>query len=194
MNNYSGGEKMPIPELLKLNYDDYLNFLNDGKRHEIIEGEHYMTPAPQTRHQIVSRNIESILAGYIETNSWGQILYAPVDVLLSDTTIVQPDILFIRKDREHIIKKNFIEGPPDLIIEILSPGNERMDRFTKMKHYALFAVPEYWIIDYEARILEQYKLKGQIFQRKGVFSESFSSSLFPNLKIELSQIFKGPGF
>ena len=185
---------MPIPEQLKLNYEDYLNFPSDGKRHEIIDGEHHMTPAPQTRHQMVSRNIERILANYTEENDWGQMFYAPVDVILSDTTIVQPDLLFIRKDQEHIIKKNFIEGAPDLIIEIISPGTERVDRLTKMKHYALFGVGEYWIIDYEARILEQYVLKGQTFERSGVFTESFSPALFPDLTIDLSRIFKGPGF
>ena len=153
-----------------------------------------MTPAPQTRHQIVSRNIEHILLNYIEDNDFGQLLYAPTDVILSDTTIVQPDILFIHKDREHIIKKNFIEGPPDLLIEIMSPGNEKLDRFTKMKHYALFGVGEYWLIDYEARILDQYVLKGHVFERAGVFREDFSPSLFPDLIIQLPRVFKGPGF
>jgi Uma2 family endonuclease len=185
---------MPIPEELKLTYDDYLNLPDDGRRHEIIDGEHYMTPSPQTRHQIVSRNLERILLNYAEENDCGQILDAPVDVVLSDTTIVQPDILFVRKEREHIIKRNFIEGAPDLIIEIISPGSERLDRHTKMKHYAMFGVGEYWLIDYEARILEQYVLRGRILERKDVFSQDFCPSLFPNLTIHLSQIFKGPGF
>lgn len=185
---------MPIPDQLKLTYDDYLNLPNDGKRHEIIDGEHYMTPAPQTRHQIVLRNIGRILSIYVEDNDLGQLLYAPIDVLLSETTVVQPDIIFIRKKREQIIKRNYIEGPPDLIIEILSPGNENLDRVTKMKHYAIFGVGEYWLIDYEARILEQYVLRGDIFERQGVFSEDFSPSMFPDLTIHLAQVFKGPGF
>ncbi|MBW1801828.1 MAG: Uma2 family endonuclease [Deltaproteobacteria bacterium] len=185
---------MPIPEQLKLTYDDYLNFPEDGKRYEIIDGEQWMTPAPQTRHQIVSRNIERILLNYIEDNELGQLFYAPTDVVLSDTTVVQPDLLFIKKDREHIIKRNFIEGPPDLMIEILSPGNEKLDRFTKMKHYALFGIGEYWLIDFEARILEQYVLKGQVFERTGVYGEDFSPSMFPDLTIHLSDVFKGPGF
>lgn len=185
---------MPIPEKMKLTYDDYLNFPDDGKRHEIIDGEHFMTPSPQSRHQIVSRNLERILANYAEKNNMGQIFYAPMDVLLSDTTIVQPDIFFILKDREYIIKKNFIEGPPDLIVGISSPGNKKIDRHTKMKEYALFNVQEYWIIDYDARILEQYRLKGLSFKRIGVFTKDFSSSIFPDLTILLSQVFKGPGF
>jgi Uma2 family endonuclease len=185
---------MPIPEKLKLNYDDYLNLPDDGRRHEIVDGEHYMTPAPQTLHQIVSRNIERILLDYVEDNDMGQILDAPIDVVLSETTVVQPDILFIGKKRERIIKRNFIEGPPDLIIEILSPGSESLDRHTKMKHYAIFGVREYWLIDYESRVLEQYVLKGRFFERKGVFSQGFSPALFPNLTIQLSQVFKGPGF
>jgi len=86
---------MPIPEQLKLTYDDYLNFPYDGKRHEIIDGEHYMTPAPQTRHQIVSANLAGILINFIRKNNFGQILLAPTDIVLSDTTVVQPDILFI---------------------------------------------------------------------------------------------------
>jgi Uma2 family endonuclease len=185
---------MSIPKQLKLTYEDYLNLPNDGNRHEIIDGEQYMTPAPQTRHQIVSRNIERILLNYIEDNDFGQLIHSPIDVVLSETTIVQPDVLFIRKEREGIIKKNFIEGPPDLIVEILSPGNEKLDRITKMKYYAMFGISEYWLIDYEVRILEQYVLKGQIFERAGVNTEEFSPSIFPDLTIHLPQIFKGPGF
>jgi Uma2 family endonuclease len=185
---------MPIPDALKFTYDDYLNFPNDGKRHEIVDGEHYMTPSPQTRHQIVSRNLETVLAIYVQENEWGQIFDAPMDVLLSDATVVQPDLLFIRKERENIIKKNFIEGPPDLIVEILSPGGERLDRQTKMKNYALLGVPEYWIVDYEARILEQFVLRGQLYERAGVFTDAFSPALFPGLTIDLRSVFKGPGF
>ncbi len=185
---------MTIPEELKLTYDDYLNISDDGKRHEIIDGEHFMTPAPQTRHQIASRNIQRILLNHIEENDLGQLFYAPTDVVLSDTTITQPDLLFIAKGREHIIKKNFIDGAPDLIIEILSPGSEKLDRFTKMKYYAVFGVGEYWLIDFHARILDQYALKGSLFERTGVFTGDFSSTLFPELTINLSQVFRGPGF
>jgi Uma2 family endonuclease len=185
---------MSIPEQLKLTYEDYLCFPDDGRRHEIIDGEPYMTPAPQTRHQIVSRNLERILANYAEENDWGEVLDAPIDVVLSETTVVQPDILFILRDRERVIKKNCIEGPPDLMIEILSPGNERLDRLIKMKQYSLLGVPEYWILDYEARILEQYVREGDLFARKGVFAETFSPAIFPDLVIDLSQIFRGPGF
>lgn len=185
---------MPIPEQLKLTYEDYLNFPNDGRRHEIIDGEHHMTPSPQTRHQIVLNNLTCVLTSHVKQNDLGLILFAPMDVVLSDTTVVQPDLLFIRKDREHIIKKNLIEGAPDLLVEILSPGSEKLDRYTKMKHYALHGVKEYWLIDYETRILEYYLLEGHVFQRKGVFAEDFSPSLFPNLTIHLSEIFQGPGF
>ncbi len=185
---------MPIPAELKLTYEDYVNFPNDGNRHEIIDGEHFMTPSPQTRHQIVSKNLQWILETYARETGLGHVLFAPVDVVLSDTTVAQPDILLVRKEREHIIKRNFIEGPPDLIIEILSPGGERLDRQTKMKSYALLGVPENWIVDFETRILEQYVLKGQLYQREGVFAETFSPTLFPGLTIHLSSVFKGPGF
>lgn len=185
---------MSIPNELKLTYEDYLCFPDDGKRHEIIDGGHFMTPAPQTRHQIVSRNLGRLLANYAEEHDWGEVLYAPVDVVLSETTVVQPDILFIRRGRERIIKRHCVEGPPDLVVEILSPGMERLDRLVKMKHYALLGVPEYWIVDFEARLLEQYLTREEVFQRTGVFAEIFSPALFPGLVIDLSEIFKGPGF
>jgi Uma2 family endonuclease len=185
---------MPIPAELKFTYEDYLNFPQDGKCHEIIDGVHFMTPAPQTRHQIVSRNLLWTLENYVRDKNLGHTLNAPVDVVLSDTTVVQPDLIFICREREHIIKKNYIDGPPDLVIEILSPGRENLDRLVKMKQYALLGVPEYWLVDFEARLLEQYVLRGQLFERAGVFSEDFSPSLFPDLTIRMSAVFKGPGF
>ncbi len=185
---------MPIPVELKLTYDDYLNLPDDGKRHEIVDGEHFMTPAPQTRHQIASRNLQRVLDRFVSERDLGEVLDAPIDVVLSDTTVVQPDLIFIRRERQHIIKRNFIEGPPGLIVEILSPGGERLDRQTKMKAYALLGVPEYWLVDYEARTLEQYVLRGHVYERAGVFGEAFSPALFPDLAIHLQDIFKGPGF
>ena len=109
----------------------------------------------------------------------GLLLLAPTDVKLSEITIIQPDIFFIRKKREHIIKRNFVESSPDLTVEILSPTQEKLDRFTKMKHYAISGIEEYWL---------------NVFERTGVFSEDFSPVLFPGLTIRLRQIFKGPGF
>jgi Uma2 family endonuclease len=185
---------MPIPAELKLTYDDYLNFPNDGKRHEIIDGAHFMTPAPETRHQIVSRNLQKILVNHVEDRDLGRVLDAPIDVLLADTTVAQPDLLFVRREREGLIKRRFVEGPPDLIVEIFSPGSEEYDRRTKMKNYAPLGVPEHWLVDYEARLLEQYVLGGQICERAGVFGESFSPALFPCLTLDLRQVFKGPGF
>ena len=189
-----GGRTMPVPDALKLTYDDYLNFAADGKRHEIIDGEHHMTPSPQSRHQLVSMNLSRILANYAAEGDRGYVITAPMDVVLADTTVVQPDLLFVRKERERIIKENFVEGPPELVVEILSAGSEKLDRRTKLKQYALFGVWEYWLVDYKARALEQYVLQGQIYERSGVYVEDFSSALFPSLTIHLPDVFKGPGF
>jgi Uma2 family endonuclease len=191
---FIGGIAMPIPAELKLTYEDYLNLPNDGKRHEIIDGEHYMTPSPQSRHQLICGNLVGILVAYAREADHGHVYPAPMDVVLSETDVVQPDILFVRRERKHIIKKNCIEGAPDLAIEILSPGGERLDRHTKMKSYALHGVPEYWLVDFEARTLEQYALRGHLYERLGVFVEAFSPSLFPGLTIDLRLVFKGPGF
>ncbi|MBN1960348.1 MAG: Uma2 family endonuclease [Deltaproteobacteria bacterium] len=103
---------------LILTYDDYLRFPNDGKRYEIFEGEVEMNPAPLVIHQRISRKLEFILLTYIEKNNLGEIFDAPVDVILSRTNVVQPDLVFVAKERSSIIAERGIFGAPDLVVEI----------------------------------------------------------------------------
>jgi Uma2 family endonuclease len=109
-------------------YEDYCVLPQDFNRHEIIEGDHIVTPSPATRHQRVSKNLQFLLESHIRSRDLGVLFAAPTDLLLAPTSVVVPDLLFIRKDRMHIITEANVQGPPDLIVEILSPSTAAIDR------------------------------------------------------------------
>jgi Uma2 family endonuclease len=141
-----------------LTYADYAALPDDGKRYEIHEGELSATPAPGTRHQMVSANLGDVLRAHVEQRGSGLVLYAPLDVILSETTIVQPDLVYVDPGRQPIVSRRGIEGAPTLVVEIISAGTPRIDRVTKMQRYARHAVPFYWIVDPDARVIEAYAL------------------------------------
>ena len=172
-------------------YDDYLTLPNDGKRYEIIEGELYMTPAPMTHHQEISGNLEHILRDYLSASRWGKLFHAPIDVVFSMTEIVQPDIIVISKQRQHIITKKNIVAAPDLVIEILSESSANTDRTTKKALYEKHGVKEYWIVDPVEQAVELYVRKENAFSRLGVFSgnQIVESQVLRGLKIEVREIF-----
>ena len=138
-------------------YDRYAAMPDDGHRYEIIDGVmEMMSPGPNTSHQSICRDL---LYTLMQTCKENYIIFiSPIDVILSQTNVVQPDVLMIHRSRSHIVSKRGIEGPPDLVVEILSPGSRRRDKRLKMGVYAAHGVPEYWIIDPEARTLELYAL------------------------------------
>lgn len=138
-------------------YDMYAAMPDDGHRYEIIDGVmEMMSPGPNPSHQSICRELMHIMLETCKTNYI--IFTSPIDVILSQTNVVQPDILMIHRSRSHIVSKRGIEGPPDLVVEILSPGSRRRDKRLKMRAYETHGVPEYWIVDPEARTLEQYAL------------------------------------
>ena len=103
---------------IKFTYQDYLLFPEDGKRHEIINGDHCVTPAPTTKHQIVSGNLFGPLHTFVRRNKLGKVLSAPTDVVLSEADVVQPDLLFVSAANADRITRSYVQGPPDLVIEI----------------------------------------------------------------------------
>ena len=127
-------------------YESYAAIPADGKRHEIINGDHYVNPAPNLYHQEVSRHIQFQLYTQIELNGLGKVINAPVDLQLSDHDIVQPDIVIVSTARKHILTPTKIKGVPDLVIEILSPGNMKHDLTRKRTLYERSGIPEYWIV------------------------------------------------
>ena len=118
-------------------YQDYSRLPDNGLRYEVINGELIMTPAPVPVHQKIIANLYRHLWEYVQKQSAGEVFFAPIDVNLPDlASLVQPDLLFIATERLDIIKEKFIEGSPDLIMEILSAGSERQDRRVKFELYA----------------------------------------------------------
>jgi Uma2 family endonuclease len=174
-----------------LTYEDYCALPEDGKRYQLIEGDVDVTPAPTTTHQRVSQNLESVLRDHVRRNRLGVLFHAPIDVLLALDTVVQPDIVFVSRERRSLVTERGVEGPPDLVVEVLSPRTRRLDRTTKMRLYARCGVREYWLVDPEAQSLEILRLSGATYVLAQAASgmETTSSELFPGFTLALEAIF-----
>jgi len=174
-----------------LTYEDYCALPEDGKRYQIIEGNVDVTPAPSTTHQRVSLNLGSLLRDHVRRHRLGALYLAPVDVLLAPDTVVQPDIVFVSRERRALVTERGIEGPPDLVIEVLSPRTRRLDRTTKMRVYARLGVQEYWLVDPDAQSFEIFRLSGgaYVLAQAASGTESTSSELFPGLTMALEAVF-----
>ena len=164
----------------KLTYNEYVLFPDDGKRHEIIDGRHYMNAAPVPRHQAISRHIQFQLYQQIELTKLGQVINAPIDVQLSDNDVVQPDLVVVLADNR-IITQTRVRGVPDLIIEILSPSNRKHDTELKKQLYEQFAVPEYWIVDPDECVVSRHLLDAAgKFSGAQDFKETITFDRIPN--------------
>ncbi len=149
----------------QLTYEDYLLFPDDGKRHEIIDGDHYVTPAPKTKHQKVSLNLTVALGSFVKQRGLGLVLAAPSDVILSDENVVQPDLLFVSTARATIVTEDNIRGAPDLVVEIISETTRKKDEVTKRKLYERFGVQEYWVVDPELETIKIFRRAQQGYGR-----------------------------
>jgi Uma2 family endonuclease len=172
-------------------YQDYLDLPDDGYRYEIIWGELYMTPAPSTRHQRISRNLEFALWDYVKKHDLGEVLDAPCDVVMEPgATPVQPDLLFVAKERLKIITAKNVNGAPDLLVEILSSGSREYDQVTKFDLYAQAGVAEYWIIDPQAGVIEVFVLAEGVYARLGRFSqgETAKSKVLAGFTVAVAEV------
>lgn len=168
-----------------LTYKDYEALPADGRHYEVHEGELSVTPAPSPLHQQVSGNLFAVLRHHVKIHGLGEVLYAPVDCILSDVTIVQPDILYLERRQLPAISARGIEGPPTLIVEILSPSTAQIDRGVKFQLYARHGVSYYWIVDPEARSIEAYTLTGGAYQLAARAGGTERVSLPPFSDLEL---------
>lgn len=175
----------------RFTYRDYLNLPDDGQRYEIIHGDLVMTPAPVPLHQMVSGNIFNLLSTHVKTNQLGFVLYAPCDVVLDELNVVQPDILFITRERAEIITEKNIQGAPDLIIEIISPTTAYYDLVSKKDVYQQFGVKEYWLVDPIRRSVQVLVLTDGkwVADQEVIGDGSVASRLLPEFCISLSAIF-----
>ena len=127
----------------KPTYDDYLRFPDDGQRHEIIEGEHYVSPSPVVRPQRILLKLSHLMQSHLDEHGVGEILFAPVAVLLSEFNIFEPDLLYLSNQRRKLLTLKNLQGSPDLVVEILSPSTRSRDERLKRDVYRRTGVREY---------------------------------------------------
>jgi Uma2 family endonuclease len=174
----------------KHTYEDYAK-LPEGERVELVDGEFFVSPSPRTRHQALLGKLYRILAEWTESHLAGTVFPAPTDVVLSKHDVVQPDIFFISKARLSIITELNIQGAPDFIIEILSPGEEKRDMVIKKALYEKYGVKEYWIVDPDAQTISAYDLKSSRFVLRKTFKtkETIASFVLSGFALSLAELF-----
>ena len=185
----------PASPGLKLTYDDYLLFPDDGKRHELIDGEHYVTPSPNTKHQRVSGNLHLVIATWLEDHAIGRIFYAPFDVVFSKFDVVEPDLLYLSNERmAEVVTPQHVRGAPNLVIEIGSPGTRQRDETIKKRLYEKSGVDEYWVVDPETDVVRVYRREDSGFARVRELSREagdvLTTPLLSGLELPLSRIFR----
>lgn len=173
-------------------YEDYLNLPDDGYRYEIIEGILYMTNAPDFDHQYTVMEIAFHLKSFVNQNQLGYVLTAPFEIHLAEKTRpVQPDVVFIGAERGLVRGAKYFEGPPDLVVEVLSPSTRRLDQFAKFGAYEKAKVPEYWIVDPKTWLVQLYTLEQQEYVLFGDFmdDEMIESKVLAGFKIIANSLF-----
>ena len=172
----------------KLTYEEYRLFHEDGRRHEIIDGDHFVNPAPGTYHQRLSRRIQFAIYSQVEAHGVGEVFNAPTDVQLSDTDVVQPDLVVVLVAHVQLITPTKIKGIPDLIVEILSPSNADYDRRLKKALYERSGVPEYWVVDPTERRIDQFVLKDGVYTLFAAVEREIRCATIANLVIDLTKV------
>jgi Uma2 family endonuclease len=191
----SGSDRVtPTAAAMKLTYDDLLLLPDDRKRHEIIDGEHYVTPSPNLRHQVIVGNLHLVIATYLETHPLGRIFLSPLDVIFTEFDVVEPDLLYVSHDRDDTLTGTHVRGVPELVIEIASKGTRRRDETIKRRLYERVGVSEYWIVDPKVDVVRVYRRVQRGFGRPEELSSNagavMTTTLLPGLEIPLARIFR----
>lgn len=176
----------------RVTYQMYAEMPDDGQRYEIIDGVlELMSPSPTASHQTVA--VELLFRLKQSCQSDYLVFVAPLDVILNDTTVLQPDLLMVRRSRMTIVTDRGIEGPPDLVAEILSPHSRKRDKVVKSRAYAKHGVAEYWIVDAAAGTLEQYRLgEGGAYELRNLYDgdDSVVSDKLPCVSFPVKELFR----
>jgi Uma2 family endonuclease len=180
-----------LTALKRWTYTDYVA-LDGDQRYEVIEGELLMAPAPDVQHQDVLGDFWIALRQYVKEKNLGRVYFAPIDVILGEENVVQPDILFIAGERLGIVHRRGIMGRPDLAVEILSSSSFYRDRYEKRILYERFGIPEYWIVDPANRTIEVFVLEEGEYRLFSCVSEkgTVTSNVIEGFAVELSEIMR----
>src|SRR5262245_55138620 len=186
------GSDRPRPGV-KLTYDDLVLFPADGRRHELIDGEHYVTPSPNLKHQAISTNLVGRIWNYLKQNPIGKVYAAALDVVFSHFDVVEPDLLYVSDARREVLTRQNVQGAPDLVVEIGSPCTRRRDEKLKHQLYERFNVTEYWVVDPDIDVVRVYRLEHGKYTRAQELSldhgDVLTTPLLPGLELPLAEIF-----
>ena len=171
-------------------YEDYLN-TPEGERYELLDGELILVASPNEEHQLASVRLVSLMYPYVTTRDLGWVFHAPFDIVFSDSEVVQPDLMFISKERGHIRTAANVRGAPDLVVEILSPSSSSRDWKFKRELYAKYGVREYWIVDPANRIVSVIMPQVGVLRVKGpcVEGDRLESAALEGFEVGVSEIF-----
>jgi Uma2 family endonuclease len=193
MSGHDGA--LPNPRGVKLTYDDFVLFPDDGLRHELIDGEHYVTPSPLLKHQKIVANLHVLIGPWLRVRPIGEVYFAPVDVVLSPTDVVEPDLLYLSNERKARVATDAnVQGPPELVVEVGSPSTRKRDETIKRGLYERAGVSEYWVVDADLDVVRVYRRLDERFARPEQLSleagDVLTTSLLPGLELPLSEIFR----
>ena len=180
---------------VKLTYDDFVLFPDDGKRHELIDGEHYVTPSPNRKHQKVLGNLHLLIGNWLEQHPIGQVYFAPFDVIFSMFDVVEPDLLYMSNERAaRVLTDANVKGAPELVVEIGSEGTRGRDETIKRRLYERAGVSEYWVVDPEIDVVRVYRRGTDGFKRPieltAEDNDVLTTPLLPGLSLPLARIFR----
>ena len=173
-----------------LTYLDLEQFPDDGNRYEVVFGELHVTAAPDRRHQRVQMLVGAHAHEVAESTGAGEVYAAPVDVRPFGTDQVQPDLIFIRRERLYLYQGHILLGPPDLAVEILSPSTRNFEETRKLRFYEAAGVPEYWIFDPDQREVRPFRLDaGAYVPLPPAADGTFHSAVLPGFVVDPEDLF-----
>lgn len=180
---------------VRLTYDDFVHFPDDGMRHELIDGEHYVTPSPNLKHQRILGNLYQQIRNHLDAHPIGEAFLSPFDVVFTDFDVVEPDLLYMSRDRAAtILTEKHVRGAPELVVEIGSPGTRTRDETIKRRLYERAGVSEYWFVDPDVDVVRVYRPEdGRFGKATELTRESgdvLTTSLLPGLEMPLARIFR----
>lgn len=182
---------------VRMTYDDLLALPDDGLRHELIDGEHFVSPSPGSAHQLIIGNLHVLIREFLREHPVGVVMLAPFDVVFSQHDVVGPDLIYFSQQRfKAVVGEKNASGAPDLAIEVLSPFSRRRDEVLKRRLYERTGVQEYWVVDPDLEAVKVYRLVDGRYVRAAELSseqgDSLTTPLLPDFVMRLAAVFELP--
>jgi len=179
----------------KLTSAELLLLPDDGKRHELIDGVHYVTPSPRIPHQVLVGRIFVAISNFLTGHQHlGRVFLSPVDVVMSEHNLVVPDLLFVARDQRSILTEANVQGVPALVVEVLSPSTRRRDESIKKRLFDQKGVREYWLVDPKNCRVSICRRSGDgsfpiVSTLSAAADEQIETPLLPGFELSLSELF-----